>query len=502
MKALVECIPNFSEGRRPEVIQQILESIRDTPSVVLLDHSSDSDHNRTVVTFVGDPAGVEEAAFSAIETAAQLIDMTRHKGEHPRIGATDVVPFVPIRGIEMDECVAIARRLGQRVGEQLNIPVYLYEAAASSPDRENLATIRKGQYEGLRDEIATNAQRSPDFGPNELGSPGATVIGARAPLVAYNIYLDSDDVDTANKIARAVRHSGGGLRFVKAMGVLVDGQAQVSMNLTDYTRTPIFRVQEMVRREAARYGMRITHAELVGLVPEQALIETARWYLQLDLFKDDQILERQLQAAQGDDAGVESFLDAVASDAPTPGGGSVAALAGALAAALAAMVARTTIGKKKYAEFEADMQAAAQSAEKLRASLTQAIAEDAQAFDAVMSAYRLVKEDPGRAAAIQQALQAATDSPLNIARLALEALGVLKIVSASGNSNAVTDAGSGAHIAHAAIEAAALNVRINTGSLSDEASAQKYLDDLHTIRQQGQEQLSAILESVEKRAGF
>ena len=341
MKALVECVPNFSEGRRPEIVEQIVAAIRRVSGVTVLDYSSDTDHNRSVVTFAGDPAGVEQAAFNAIQLASELIDLTQHSGEHPRIGATDVVPFVPIRGVTMQDCVAMAQRVGQRVGDELDIPVYLYEHAATRPDRENLADLRKGEYEGLREEIQTDPERAPDFGPARLGPAGATVIGARAPLIAYNVYLNTDNVEIANQIARAIRHSTGGLRYVKSLGMLVEGQAQVSMNLTDYTRTPIHRVQELIKMEAARHGCLVTHAELIGLIPEQALIDSARWYLQLDLFNDEQILERKIAEAEAAERTLapSDFIDAVASGEPTPGGGSVAALAGSLSAALAGMVA-------------------------------------------------------------------------------------------------------------------------------------------------------------------
>jgi glutamate formiminotransferase/formiminotetrahydrofolate cyclodeaminase len=502
MKPLVECIPNFSEGRRPEVVEQIVDSVRSTAGVTLLDYSSDADHNRSVVTFVGDPAGVEAAAFAAIKTAAELIDMREQEGEHPRVGATDVVPFVPIRDMEIADCVEMAERLGKRVGEELGIPVYLYEAAARRPDRVNLATVRKGEYEGLRDEIASNPDRAPDFGPRELGSAGATVIGARAPLIAYNIYLDTDDVEIADKIARAVRHSGGGLRYVKAMGVLVEGQAQVSMNLTDYRKTPVHRIQELVRVEAARYGRSITTAELVGLIPEQALIDSARWYLQLDLFDDDQILERQLESAEGQSETTEQFLESVAAGTPTPGGGSVAALAGALAAALGRMVARTTLGKDKYADVEADMQAAAQEADALRAQLTDAIIEDGQAFEVVLAAYRLPKDDENRSQAIQAALLGAAETPLAVARLALETLDTLHQVATLGNVNATIDAGVGVHMARAAIEGAALNVRVNTSGLADKSQAARLVDEIETILGQSQERAEEVLTQVAQRSGL
>src|SRR5574341_2462177 len=280
MKPLVECIPNFSEGRRREVVEAIVEAVRRVPGAAVLDYSLDADHNRSVLTYIWTLNTFEQEAFNAIKQAAELIDMTQHSGEHPRIRATDVFPFVQILGIEMKDCVEIARRVGKRVGEELGIPVYLYEKAATRPDRENLANLRKGEYEGLRDAIKTAPDRVPDFGPVELGPAGATVIGARAPLIAYNVYLNTDDVEIASKVAKAIRHSSGGLRYVKALGLSVEGRAQVSMNLTDYTRTPIHRAQDLIRSEAARYGCAIAFAELIGLIPEQALVDAARWYLQ------------------------------------------------------------------------------------------------------------------------------------------------------------------------------------------------------------------------------
>ncbi len=278
---LIECVPNFSEARRPEVIESIQAAILSVRAVRVLDRHSDLDHNRTVITFVGPPEAVEQAAFRAIKCAAELINLDQHTGEHPRIGATDVVPFVPVSDVSMAECIEIARRLGKRVGEELGIPVYLYEAAATRPDRQNLENLRRGQYEGLKSEIETNPERAPDFGPARLGPAGATVIGARAFLIAYNVYLTTDEVAIAEKIARAIRQSSGGLRYVKALGLLVDGRAQVSMNLTDFRKTPVARVQELIRREASRYGVGIHHSELVGLIPEDALVEAAVWHLQL-----------------------------------------------------------------------------------------------------------------------------------------------------------------------------------------------------------------------------
>jgi len=294
MQQIVECVPNFSEGQREEVIQQIAEAIRSVPGVRLLDVESDADHNRSVVTFVGEPEAVLQGAFQGMAQAAGLIDMNQHQGGHPRMGATDVVPFVPVRGVTMEDCAALARRLGEQVSRELGIPVYLYEEAATRPDRRNLADVRKGEYEGLREAIKTDPDRKPDFGPAEMGPAGATAIGARPPLIAFNVYLNTGDVEIARAIARAVRHSSGGLRYVKALGLLVEGQAQVSMNLTNYQRTPVARVVEMIRREAARYGVSVARSEVVGLLPAEALYDAAAYYLQLSGFSPAQVLEDRL----------------------------------------------------------------------------------------------------------------------------------------------------------------------------------------------------------------
>lgn len=295
---MIECIPNFSEGRRQEVIDAIVASITAIVGVTVLDTHADADHNRTVVTFAGEADAVAEAAFQAVRTAARLIDMNEHRGAHPRVGATDVLPFVPLRGATIDQCVALARAVGKRVGEELEIPVYLYEAAASRPDRVALPDVRRGEYEGLRDAITSDPQRAPDFGPARLGSAGATIVGARPPLIAYNVYLNSADVGLARRIAKAVRGSSGGLRGVRALGLLVNDRAQVSMNLTDYRTTAIHRAVEMVAREAAAFGATIVESELVGLIPEDALLDAARFYLRLHTMHDEQLLERRIAERQ------------------------------------------------------------------------------------------------------------------------------------------------------------------------------------------------------------
>jgi len=305
LRNIVECIPNFSEGRRHEVIDQIVAAIKSIPGAVLLDRESDADHNRSVVTFVAERDRVVDAAIAAAAKAAELIDLNKHSGEHPRMGATDVIPFVPISGVTMDECVQLARTCGERMWGELDIPVYLYEKAATRPDRENLATVRKGQFEGIRDEIATGnietkEARRPDYGEARVHpTAGITAVGARPPLIAYNVNLGTSNIEIANKIARAVRHQTGGLRFVKALGFeLKDrGIVQVSMNMVNYEGTPLFRVFEMIKREAERYGVAVVGSEIVGLVPQSALTAAADFYLQLEGFGEEQILEQRLNAA-------------------------------------------------------------------------------------------------------------------------------------------------------------------------------------------------------------
>jgi glutamate formiminotransferase / formiminotetrahydrofolate cyclodeaminase len=454
---------------------------------------------------------VEEAAFRAIQKAAALIDMNKHTGEHPRMGATDVCPFVPISGVSMDDCVAIARRLGERVGRELNIPVYLYEAAAQRPERTNLENIRRGQYEGIKAEIETNPDRKPDFGPAKLSTAGATVIGARAPLIAFNIYLTTDDVSIAKAIAKAMRQSSGGFRFIKGAGFLVDGRAQVSMNMTDYRQTPIARVVESIRREALRYGVGIHHSELVGLIPQEALIDAAVWYTQLDQFKPDQILEARLYAAQSKSATPAApqsanFLDELAAATPAPGGGCAAAYAGAMGAGLVSMMSGLTIGKKKYVEVEDQAKFILAESEKLRAELTAAVAEDAAAFDAVMSAFKLPKDsatqEKMRAAEIEKATLVAAKVPLNTARKAVRVIELAAEVASIGNLNAISDGASGAALARAALNSAGYNVRININSLVDKAAGDELLAELKQLEARAEQFEARIRQILETREGI
>lgn len=507
-KPIVECIPNFSEARRPEVVEAILAAITGTPGVSLLDHSSDSDHNRSVITYAGPPAAVEEAAFRAIRTAAGLIDLEQHRGSHPRIGATDVVPFVPITGVSMAECVQMARRVGERVGRELNIPVYLYEEAATRPERKNLENIRRGQYEGLKAEIDAIPERQPDFGPARLGPAGATVIGARHPLIAYNVYLDSEDISLAKAIAKKIRQSSGGLPAVKALGMLVEGRAQVSMNLTNFRQTSVRTVVETIRTEAMALGTGIHHCELIGLIPQEALTEAAVGYLQLDGFQPGQILERQLSeaGAQSGPAGDLSFLEALAAASPTPGGGSAAAQAGAMGAALVEMVARLTIGKKKYAEVEPQMKAVLEQAGQLRQELSQAVQADSAAFTAVLEAFKLphisAEQQALRHTAIDQATLQAATVPLEVAHKVVTVMLLAGRCAAQGNLNAISDAASAAALARAALTSAGYNVRININALSKKHAGDGLLVQLQALEERAVQLEKEVHQTLIERGGI
>ena len=511
MQQIVECVPNFSDGRRPEVYNGIADVIRAVQGVRVLDVSADADHNRTVITFVGEPAAVEEAAFQAIAEAAKHINLDEHSGEHPRIGATDVCPFIPIKDVTIAECVEMAQRVGQRVGQELGIAVYLYGEAATRPEREKLANIRKGQYERWKEEVATHPERQPDYGPAEPKPWGATVIGVRPFLIAYNIYLNTTDVETADKIARNVRFSNGGLRFVQAKGFLVEGQGQVSMNLTNFEKTPIHQVQELVRREAAHYGLAITKAELVGLTPQKALMEAAKWYLQLDDMLDEQVLEYRLYEAAGEEGETDvtadivphAFLEATAANTATPGGGSVAALAGALAAALAQMVAGLTVGRKKYAGVEDEARSVLEQAGELRRQLTVAIAEDAAAFGEVMALYRNKElDEAARAEAIEQAIIGAGEVPLRVAKLGRQVALLAQAIAAIGNQNAVTDAAVAALMARAAVQAAALNVKTNAVGLRNHELAQNWNAEVEVLQDEAAALAEAVAATAAERGGF
>jgi glutamate formiminotransferase/formiminotetrahydrofolate cyclodeaminase len=476
MSTLVECVPNFSEGRDRAKVDAIIAAMK-LPGVFLLDREMDADHNRCVITLVGDREAIAEAAIRGVGKAAELIDLTRHQGAHPRIGAADVVPFVPIEGVTIEDCVAIAQHVGEEIWKRFQIPVYLYEAAATRPDRENLENIRKGQFEGLCDEIGRNPDRRPDFGEARVHpTAGATVVGARKFLIAYNIYLNTPDVQIAKQIAKTIRSSSGGFRFVKSSGFLVRGAAQVSMNLTDFEQTPIARVFEAVKREAARYGTVPTSSEIVGLIPKRALENAAEWFLQIENFDSSLILENRLAAIMGGTmavggirAGVEPFVEQLAAATATPGGGSAAAAAGAMAAALGAMVAGMSRGKKNYLQYDRELSEALSRLAILREQLKQAIDADAESYKTVVSAYKSDKTSGNGDALILDALKGATNVPLVTAERAREAVGILESLRNITNPKMASDLSVGLALAQAALQGALANVEINLEDLRDEA---------------------------------
>ena len=473
---LVECVPNFSEGRDKAKVDAIIEAMK-IPGVVLLDQEMDADHNRCVITLVGEREPIQEAAIRGAGKAAELIDLTKHQGAHPRMGATDVVPFIPIDGVTIEDCVAMAKHVGAEIAKRYEIPVYLYEAAATRPERQNLENIRRGQFEGIRDEIATNVARRPDFGEARVHpTAGATVVGARKFLIAYNVFLNTPDVEIAKKIAKAVRFSSGGLRFVKGAGFLVRGLAQVSMNLTDFEQTPIHRAFEFVKREAARYGAIPVSSEIVGLIPKKALEQAAEWFLQVENFDSSLILENRLTAVMGGKmavgglrAGVEPFIEQLAAPTATPGGGSAAAASGAMAAGLANMVAAMSRGKKAYVQYEAPLSEAIAQLGQLREELKAAIDADAESYNLVMKAYKAAKEsaDSG-AGAVNAALKQATSVPLGVAERAVEISQIASKLIPITNPNMKSDLATAIALSKAALAGALANVEINLESLKDE----------------------------------
>jgi len=471
-KTLVECVPNFSEGRDPAKVDAIVDAMR-IPGVYLLDREMDSDHNRCVITLVGEREAIQEAAIRGVGKASELIDLTRHQGAHPRMGAADVVPFIPIDGVTLEDCVAMARHVGAEIWKRFQVPAYLYEAAATTPERQNLENIRRGQFEGIRDEIATNPARKPDFGePRVHPTAGATVVGARKPLIAYNVFLNTPDVSIAKKIAKAVRFSSGGLRYVKGAGFLVRGMAQVSMNLTDFEQTPIHRVFEFVKREAQRYGVVPVSSEIVGLIPKLALEQAAEWFLQVENFDSSLILENRLDAVMSGKtavgslrAGVEPFIEQLAAPTATPGGGSAAAAAGAMAAGLAGMVASMTRGKKAYLQYETQLSEALAKLTPLREELKSAIDADAESYNVVMKAYKSAKESGNGNRTINAALRQATSVPLGVAEKSVEVARIANQLKTISNPNMGSDLVTAIALASAALEGALANVAINLKSI-------------------------------------
>jgi glutamate formiminotransferase/formiminotetrahydrofolate cyclodeaminase len=485
MKRLIECVPNFSEGRDAAKVDALVAVMSGVPGVYVLDREMDADHNRCVITLAGEPDAVAKAALLGTGKAMELIDLTKHTGAHPRVGATDVLPFIPIDGVTIEDCVALARRVGNEIWNRYRIPVFFYEAAATRPDRVNLENVRRGQFEGLREEMKKNHDRQPDVGEPKLHpTAGVTVVGARKFLIAYNVNLNTADISIANKIAKAIRFSSGGLRYVKSMGVELKARnlAQVSINLTDFAQTPMHRVYEMVKREAERYGVMPVGSEIVGLVPKKAIEMAADFFLQLENFSPVQVFENKLAdalsgapldvARDGKLAGLaRPFLDAVATPAATPGGGSVSAFAGALAAALGQMVAGLSRKKKSQAGYVDQLSAALDELRKTADELAEAIDRDAASYGAVIAAFKLpqgdAQETRKREEEIQRATKGAAEVPLQVAERAValfERLGQLDaIVAASMRS----DLQVARLMAEAGARGALANVEINLEGLTD-----------------------------------
>jgi len=516
MKKIVECVPNFSEGRNMAVIDKITDEIKKVPGAGLLDVDPGKDTNRTVVTFAGDPDAVLEAAFQAIKKASELIDMSKHSGAHSRMGATDVCPFVPVSGVTMEDCVEISKKLGRRVAEELNIPIYLYEEAATSEERRSLAYIREGEYEALPEKLKQEKYK-PDFGePVFNARSGATVTGAREFLIAYNINLNTRNVKIARKIANLIREKGrdvknketgkqeqipGTCKAVRGVGWYIDeyNMAQLSFNLLNYNITPVYKVFEEAERFAHEFGVRVTGSELVGLIPLQAILQCGRYFIlkqggttgvsEKELIRvavqtmglkelgpfdpEHKVIEYKLKK-KGRLASMNlyEFAEELASDSPAPGGGSVAALNGSLSAGLSTMVGNLTYGKRSYKAVKDEMIDVSTKGQQLKDFFTDAIDKDTEAFDKVMEAFSLPKNSDEEIAARKQAIQDATKEatlvPFTVLEKSKEAAQLALIVSEKGNQNSLSDSGVAGLAAEAAAEGALYNVMINLDGIDDE----------------------------------
>lgn len=452
-RQLVECVPNFSEGRDAGKIDAIVAAVLSVPGVVLLRRESDADHNRSVLTFVGPPNAVADAAFRAVEKAVALIDLTKHQGEHPRIGAADVVPFIPIEGVRMEDCIKLAERTAQEIWSKLKVPVYLYEAAAKRPERVNLENIRRGQFEALVQEMGAVDARKPDVGDAVLHpTAGATVVGVRKFLIAYNVNLGTSDVGIAKQIAKRVRFSSGGFRFVKALGIMLEmrNQAQVSMNLTDFEHTPMHVVFEAVRREAERYGVPVVGSEIVGLIPKKSLEMAAEYFLRFENFKPELLLENRIADAMASRSGLTEYLDALAAPTAAPGGGSASAAGAAMGAALAAMV--TKLSKQDGSAFDDD-----------RLFFAEAADRDSKAYEDVMAAYQRPKAERGPF--LEKAMQGATEVPLQVLERVVAMLARMEGLQIPARY--ASDLNVGKALAIAAKTGALENVRTNMESIED-----------------------------------
>lgn len=482
---IVECVPNFSEGRRKSVIDEITNAARSVEGVTILDCESDANHNRMVLTFVGSPQPVKDAALAASAKAIELIDLTKHAGEHPRMGAVDVVPFVPLNDITMEECVELANEFGKEFAQRFSVPVFLYESAAKRPERRNLADVRQGQFEGLRELIGSDPSRDPDYGPRRIHpTAGATAVGARQILIAYNVNLNSQDLSLAKKIAKRIRERDGGLPAVKALGFELKDRnlVQVSMNLTDYSKTSMHTVFDEISKLANENQVTVSDSEIVGLVPENAVVKASVYYLALRNFSNDQIIENRIfrselsrkQAADLVSLSLTEFSDRVADSTPTPGGGSVAAYSGALAASLVVMVCQLTINRKKYEASWSEAREILSSAMVAKSRLLSLVDRDASAFDLVSQAMKLTKdtaeEIENRRKQLESALIEAARVPAETVEFAYSIFRLAKRIKTIGNKNAASDAETAIQLSKTAVISAFENVRVNLdGLLSSQA---------------------------------
>ena len=505
MQTIIECVPNFSEGRDLQKVETIIRALLEGPDVFLLDKEMDADHNRCVITLVGTRESVGEAALRGIGKAAELIDLNLQQGAHPRLGAADVVPFIPITGVTLEECVRIAEWVAEEAWRRFKIPTYLYEAAARKPERKNLENIRRGQFEGVRKEVRTNPKRHPDFGEAALHpTAGATVVGARKFLIAYNINLNTPDVALAKAIAKKIRASGGGFPCVKAMGVELKSRhlGQVSMNLTDFETTSIATVFDAVRREAQAQSVEVLSSEIVGLVPRKALEETAVQYLRVENYRPqlvfenrlEQIIQEQTKSAAQEKtrtlrAMTEAFVTAVAAPSATPGGGSVSALGGALAAALGEMVCGVSLNRKSLEAHHTKLRELQNRLASLRQRLLENIDRDAQSYEGVMAAFKLAKstetEKTRRDQAIEETSKKATSVPLEMAELSAEVATIISSLRDITIPVAAPDLAVALDLAGTAKRGAIENVRANLPSIKD----QEFLD-----------RVERKLEAIEKSA--
>lgn len=545
MEKLIECVPNFSEGRDMAVIKSIADEIEKIDGVKLLDIDPGKATNRTVITFVGNPQAIVEAAFNAIRRAAELIDMSKHKGEHPRMGATDVCPLIPLSGITIEETIKYANQLASRVGKELGIPVYLYEYAQPDKARSNLSVIREGEYEGFSKKIK-KPEWKPDYGPSEFHlRSGATVIGVRDFLVAYNVNLNTTSVRRANAVAFDVRergrvikdekgndvHTPGTLKSVKAIGWYIEeyGQAQVSMNLTNVNITPVHIAFEEVCKSAQNRGMRVTGSELVGLIPLQSMLDAGKYFLKkqkrsvgvsekelihiaikslglddlAEFHPDKKIIEYRMKK-DADSAlqnlSVKGFADMTASESPAPGGGSVSAYLGALGAALGTMVANLSAVKKGWESRIDEFSGWAEKGQAIKDKLLKAVDEDTAAFNNIMAAFALPKNTDAEKQARKEVINSATiraiEVPYKVMQLSLESMQLIKAMAEGGNPNSISDAGVGALCARSAVIGAHLNVKINAGSLADKSLIADLLENAATTEKQALKLESEILEIV------